>query len=134
MTARAREGFSIVELIVALVILTAGLLAMASASGFSTLAVQIASARTLRAAAVASEVETLRAQASTNTGFTSLSSKAQASADNINGYSVWYEVAPPTNNAVTVTLHTLGRSYVIKKGWQLSVQEDFVESVVRPSP
>ncbi len=133
MSARAREGFSIVELIVALVILTAGLLAMASASGFSTLAVQIASARTLRAAAVASEVEALRAQASTNTGFNNLSSKAQASADVINGYSVWYEVAPATN-AATVTLHSVGRSYVIKKGWQLSVQEDFVESVVRPSP
>ena len=132
MSARAREGFSIVELIIALVILTAGLLAMASASGFSTLSVQMAATRTSRAAAVASEIETIRSKANTLAGYQGLTSKAQAAADTLDGYTVWYEVAP-AKNSTSVTLHSLGRSYVVRRGW-LMVQENFAASVVKPSP
>lgn len=132
MSARAREGFSIVELIVALVILTAGLLAMASASGFSTLSVQMAAARTPRAAAVASEIEAVRAQAYTTAGYNGLASKSQSLADTLDGYSLWYEVTRG-NNSTSITVHSLGRSYVIRQGWR-NVEEQFTASVVRPSP
>jgi len=132
MNPRAREGFSIVELIIAMVILTAGLLAMASASGFSTLSVQMAASRTARSAAVASEIESVRAKATTVNGFNAIASKAQSAADTIDGYAVWYEVAPGKNSS-TVTVHSLGRSYALRRGWQ-TVQENFVASVVKPSP
>ncbi len=129
---KTRQGFSIVELIIALVILTAGLLAMASASGFSTLSVQLASSRTTRAAAVASEIESVRAQANTVAGFNALSSKAQSAADTLDGYTLWYNVANG-NNSKTITVFSLGRSYVLRKGWQ-TVQQSFTAAIVKPGP
>ncbi len=127
-----RQGFSIVELIIALVILTAGLLAMASASGFSTLSVQMAAARTARAAAVASEIEGVRAQSYTITGYNSIVAKPQALADTLDGYSLWYDVTR-NQNSLNITVHSLGRSYVLRQGWR-DVEEQFTASIVRPSP
>lgn len=132
MKPQPRGGFSIVELIIAMVILTAGLLAMASASGFSSLSVQLAASRTARATAVASEIESVRARTNTLAGYNALTSKPLGAADTLDGYSLWYEIARG-ENSTSLTVHSLGPSYVYRRGWR-TVQENFTAAIVKPSP
>ncbi|MGQ0561155.1 MAG: type IV pilus modification PilV family protein, partial [Gemmatimonadota bacterium] len=51
MSTRSRDGFTLVELVIALVILAVGVLALAGSSGYVTSQVRIADLRSERAAA-----------------------------------------------------------------------------------
>jgi Tfp pilus assembly protein PilV len=55
-----RDGFSLVEVVVALVVLTVGIFAMAASTGYVTTQIKIAELRTERMAAVHQAAETLR--------------------------------------------------------------------------
>lgn len=127
-SARAREGFSLVELMVALVILTAGMLVMASASGFSSMSVQIAGNRTARAAAVASQIEQIKAKAN-SANWSSISS--QTTAVNIDGFDITYTVSRPGGHYMVITVTSSGPGYVPRQGWR-TVQETFTAQLVKP--
>lgn len=60
-SARDQRGFSLVELVIAVLILTIGLLALAGTSGFAVRAITLADVQTERAAAIQSVLERLRA-------------------------------------------------------------------------
>lgn len=59
---RGDDGFTLVELVVAVMILTMGLLALAGTTGFAVRTVSLAEVRTERVAAVQSVFERLRAE------------------------------------------------------------------------
>lgn len=59
---KARAGFSLVELVVAMVILTVGLLALAAGTGFVIRSTELGRVDTARTAAVQTAIESLRAR------------------------------------------------------------------------
>jgi len=81
------HGFSIVELMVALVILTVGLLSMAATTGYVATQVRAGDLRTERAAALQQVIENLKA-----TPFSSLSSVDEASAVTVGDFQFWWTV------------------------------------------
>lgn len=134
---RSRGGFSIIEVLVALMILTLGMLAMASAYGYASLEVRMSVARTQRTAAVGSVIEQIRARAPTGGRWQSLTSVPQGSAITIGAYQVWYTVGAPTgaNSARRdITIFSQGPSYVRAGGWKPNVQEQYTYSLVQPIP
>ena len=89
-TASARHGFTLAELIVALVLLTVGLLALASTSAFLTYEIA-ANGRAERAAAIGqSRLEILR---------TGICADAQGR-ESVHGLSVAWSVAPSGRSAL----------------------------------
>ena len=131
-----KSGFTLVELLVALVILTAGMLAMASASGYSILSIQMASSRTQRSAAVGSVVEEIRAKAYDRTTWNALPSLDSAHAEVIGRYRVWYAVGA-TNDPWPwrqITLYSSGPSYRPGAGWKGNVKETFTMALGQPVP
>ncbi len=132
-----RGGFSIVELLIALVILTVGMLALAAGSGYTTIEVRSSALRTQRNAAISGAVEQLRAKAYDATNFDALSSLAAGSALKIGSYDVWYDVAPDmmVNQMVytrRITVYTKGPSYRPKLGWTGTSVDTFVTVLYRP--
>jgi len=81
------HGFSIVELMVALVILTVGLLSMAATTGYVATQVRAGDLRTERAAALQQVIENLKA-----TPFSSLSSRDEANAVTVGDFQFWWTV------------------------------------------
>jgi len=130
--ARSRAGFSIVEVIIALMILTFGLLAMASASGYASLEVRMSAARTQRTAAVGGAIEQIRATTSTSTTWTDLASRDSASAWTISGFQVWYDVGAATGSRRDITLYSRGPGYAKPGGWQMHVKDTYILTLVRP--
>ncbi len=133
-----RGGFSLVELVVALVILTMGMLAMAAGSTFAGIQVRGAGLRSQRTAAVAAAIEQIRASAYTPAGFDAMTSLPQASAIKVGRMSAWYDVSVPAvpnlvnpNGLKRFTIHTQGPTYVSGKGWVTSSVEDFVFDLYR---
>lgn len=110
--ASAETGFSLVELLVALVILTVGILAMAAVTGFLILQVRVADTRTERSAAVQGVVEQVRALP-----FTSIESRDQASAVTVGSYSVWWDLRSATMIKRDLVFHSRGPGYVAGEGF-----------------
>ncbi len=134
-----RGGFSLVELVVALVILTMGMLAMAAGSSFATIQVRGSGLRSQRAAAVAAAIEQIRAGADTTKGFDTIPPLAQASAKLYGRMSVWYDTSTPAiaslvnaNGVKRFTIWTQGPTYVSRKGWVSSSVEGVVFDLYRP--
>ncbi len=136
-----RGGFSLVELVVALVILTMGMLAMAAGSTFAGIQVRGAGLRSQRTAAVAAAIEQIRASAYTTTGFDAIASLPQSSAIKVGRFSAWYDVGAPTpalpnlvnpNGVKRFIIHSQGPTYVSHKGWVTSSVEDVVFDLYRP--
>ncbi|HEX7089571.1 MAG TPA: prepilin-type N-terminal cleavage/methylation domain-containing protein [Longimicrobiales bacterium] len=84
---RSEGGFSIVELMVALVILTVGLLSLAATTGYVSTQVRTGDLRTERAAALQQVIENLRA-----TPFANLASVAEAQAITVGDFRFWWTV------------------------------------------
>jgi Tfp pilus assembly protein PilV len=130
--ARSRAGFSIVEVFIALMILTFGLFAMASATGYASLEVRLSAARTQRTAAVGGAIEQIRANASTSDRWSTLASRDSASAWTINGFKVWYTAAAPVGSRKDITIFSLGPGYAKPDGWQLNVKDTDILTLARP--
>ena len=81
------RGFSIVELLVALVVLTVGLLSMAATTGYVSTQVRAGDLRTERAAALQQVIENLRA-----TPFDELDTVTEAEAVTIGDFQFWWTV------------------------------------------
>ncbi len=138
-TREVRGGFSLVELVIALVILTMGMLAMAAGSSFATIQVRGSGIRSQRTAAVAATIEQIRAGAATAKGFDTIPPLPKASARLYGRISVWYDTATPPIPALVnpsgvkrFTIWTQGPTYVAGKGWVASSVEGVVFDLYRP--
>jgi prepilin-type N-terminal cleavage/methylation domain-containing protein len=120
-----RNGFSLVELLIAIMVLTFGMLAMGSAMGYMSIQVRVADQRTQRQLAVAEINEQLM-----SIKYDSVNSVLYASATTVNGYKVWRTVTPINTNLKRVILISEGPGY--NHGWQNAVQDTFTVSILRP--
>lgn len=120
-----RNGFSLIELIVAMVILTFGMLAMGASMGFMNTQVRVANMRTERSASVGQIAEQLRALP-----FDSVTAVAYGSASTINEYKVWRDITSVNTNLKTVTIYSEGPGF--NRGWQGAVRDTFPISLLRP--
>lgn len=125
MSGSSRGGFSLVEILVALVILTAGILAMMSTTGFMTLQIQSADLDTERAMAVQEAIERVRA-----TPFTALAN--QTSPLQIGRYEVVWTAQDSTENLKIVTITTTGPERTTSRVLNQNAAEITVYSVLRP--
>ena len=117
---RANEGFTIVEVLIAIVILAVGMLALATTSIVATTQVKIADLKTERSVAVQQAVERLRAMP-----FDSIDSLAETSAMQFGSYRVWWTVTPQARYLSTVTVITDGPGYRAGSGWAPTVVDSF---------
>ncbi len=129
----ARDGFTLVELVVALVVLTIGMMGMAAAAGYATTEIRSSSMRTQRTAAMEYVLESLRARAFNRTAFdTALTSLPYASARQIGPVTVWYDVAADGSNGKTISVYTKAPQYKKSTGWTTSATDTFVVELYRP--
>ena len=126
-----KEGFTIVEVLIALVILAVGMLALATTSIFATTQVRVADLKTEQSLAVQEIVEQMRASR-----FTSLATRAEASAVQAGSYAVWWTVTPINGNLRRVTVFTRGPGYQLKgqagrthSGWTNAARDTFTVEI-----
>lgn len=122
----ASEGFSLIELIVSLVIITVGMLALAATTGYLVVQVQVSELRTKRATAVQQVVEELRA-----TPFTQITARSEAEARQVGEFRVWWDVAQPEYHLRRVTIHSVGPGYNAGSGWTQARRDSFRTSLAR---
>jgi prepilin-type N-terminal cleavage/methylation domain-containing protein len=120
-----QNGFSLIELIIAMIVLTFGMLAMGSAMGYMSVQVRVADLHTQRAATVAEIGEQLR-----SVSYDSVVSVGYASAANINGFKIWRRVNAQGLNLKRVDIYTEGPGY--NRGWQNTKTDTFTISILRP--
>src|SRR5688572_33489061 len=104
-----QNGFSLVEILVATVVLTVGLLAMAASTNYVSAQLRSTTFDTHRSAAKEQIVEELRA-----TPFASIQN--QVTPRPVGRYSVTWTVAAPTGNVRQVTITTSGPAYRAGQG------------------
>jgi Tfp pilus assembly protein PilV len=121
-----REGFSLVEVIIAMLILTVGILAMAALSAFVTTQIRVAQVRGERVAAMQQQIEQIRA-----TPFFELDAVSQADAATVGAFTVWWEVDLPNAALARIALYTEGPGFA-GGAWSVSVRDTFVFSISRP--
>ncbi len=112
MSVRSKEGFTIVEVIIAIVILAVGMLALATTSIFATTQVKVADLKTEQSLAVQEAVEQLRAGP-----WTSVTNRAFASGIQAGSYTVWWNVTVVNTNLRSVDVYTRGPGYISGQGW-----------------
>lgn len=103
---RGDAGFSLVEVMVAIVIFTVGVLALASSTSAVGALLRLADARTERQAAFEEGIETLR-----SVPYDSVVTRGYASAKQYGSYQVWWDVTDVSWRLRTVTLYARGPSY-----------------------
>lgn len=119
-------GFSLIEVIIAMIILTFGVLALASAMGYLSRQVHAADLRTERTVATQQAIERVRA-----IGYDSLSALAQADAWQIGSYSVWWDETLASQYMRDVDLYVEGPAYRSGEGTVDGVRDTVTFSVVR---
>jgi len=117
-------GFSLIEVVVAIVIIAVGVLALAGTNGLMSTLVRVAGERTERMTVVQQEIERLRAMPIDQI-------PASSTPRTVGSYRVWWRATWPTSNLVTVTLYTAGRGYVPGRGWLQDVQDSLTTSIAR---
>ena len=120
MNVRARDGFTIVEVLIAIVILAVGMLALATTSIFATTQVKVADLKTEQSLAVQEAVEQLRAST-----WPTVVSRPFTSAISAGSYQVWWNVTAVDGNPNLrrVDVFTRGPGYISGSGWT-SVDND----------
>lgn len=118
-------GFTIVEVLIAIVILAVGMLALATTSIFATTQVRVADLKTEQSLAVQQTIEMLRA-----TPFNSLTSRIENDAIDTGTYQVWYTIGTTSNRFLRdVTLFTKGPGYRSGQGWVPLVRDTFAVQI-----
>lgn len=131
--ASRRAGFTLVELVVALAVLTIGMMGMAAAAGYATTEVRSSAMRTQRTAAIESVLEELRGRAFNGTAFDSaVATLPYASAKTIGSVKVWYDVVADTTFGKKVTFYTKAPQYKAHVGWTTTAVDTFVVELYRP--
>ena len=119
-----RDGFTIVEVLIAIVILAVGMLALATTSIFATTQVKVADLRTEQSLAVQQVVEMLRAMP-----FANVVNRAEGSAEQVGSYDIWWTVATQGRFLKQVTLFTQGPGYEGGTGWVPEARDTFVVEI-----
>jgi type IV pilus assembly protein PilV len=125
-TRAGRGGFTVIELLVALVVLSVGLLAMASVMGTLILQTRAADIRTERSFAVQQAAERLRAQS-----FGSITDRAEADAWRVGSYDVWWVVAGGSSTKRQIAVYTKGPGYVPGDGFVEAHRDTFQITLAR---
>ena len=114
MIVKSKDGFTIVEVMIAIVILAVGMLALATTSIFATTQVKLADLKTEQSLAVQEAIEQLRAGP-----WTSVTSLASGSAIQAGSYDVWWTVTGVAGNPNLrrVDVFTRGPGYIGGQGW-----------------
>jgi len=120
---RARGGFSLVEVMVATMVLTVGLLAMAASTGYLSAQLRSTTFDTRRTAVKQQVVEQLRAMPWANLPTT-------ATTYTIGNYSIVARATVSSNSAV-VLLATTGPAYRARQGSQTSVTDSMNVTIAR---
>ncbi|HEX6589353.1 MAG TPA: prepilin-type N-terminal cleavage/methylation domain-containing protein [Longimicrobiales bacterium] len=121
---RANDGFTIVEVLIAIVILAVGMLALATTSIVATTQVKIADLKTERSVAVQQAVERLRA-----IPFAQVAPLPEASAMQFGAFRVWWNETPRGRYLSTITVITEGPGYRAGSGWATAVRDTFVVDI-----
>lgn len=125
---RTRSGFTIVEVLIAIVILAVGMLALATTSIFATTQVRVADLKTEQSLAVQQMVEYLRSMP-----YDSLATRAEADAEAVGSFEVWWTVDPQNGFLSRVYLFTEGPGYQNGIGWNPAVRDTFVVEIADSS-
>ncbi len=121
-----RDGFSVVEVIIAMVVLSFGVLAMAAMSSHLLMQIRIADSQTERAAAVQQVVEQLRAMP-----YETLQTRESGSAGTIGSFDIEWERRTTDANLTRIDVYTTGPGYRSGEGWLLERQDTFLISLAR---
>ena len=121
---RAGNGFTIVEVLIAIVILAVGMLALATTSIYATTQVKVADLKTEQSLAVQHVVEQLR-----SVPFDSLRARAMADAESVGSFDVWWTLTPQNQYLTSVTLFTRGPGYQAGAGWSTAELDTFVVQI-----
>lgn len=122
----ARSGFTIVEVIVAMIILTTGVLGLAGTTGLIVRQITLSDATTERSVALQSVIERLRAQ-----DYDSVDSGS----DTLGNYAVGWTVGLDGQTSKVVTVVTTGPGLTSASGFPSlapSVTDTFTYRIVKP--
>lgn len=100
------NGFTLVEMMVAIVVLAIGILGMAATTGYLSTRVKVAATQTDRAAAVQHAAEILRAR-----DFNAIADLPQANAEQVGAFRVWWKVDQPAAHLKSIEVSTRGPAY-----------------------
>lgn len=132
MSVRQQGGFSIVEVLIAIVILAVGMLALATTSIYATTQVRVADLKTERSLAAQEFIEQLRAGP-----WTSVTTRPQASAVRTGSYDVWWTVTNLNASLRRVDVITRGPGYrtwrvggKTRSGWTNAAVDTFRVEIV----
>lgn len=120
-------GFSLIEVIIAMLVLTVGLLAMAASTGYVATQIRAANLRGERAFAVEYVMEDMRAAS-----FDQLASRSEGDAKEVGSFKLWWEVQSPTTNLRRVNVISEGPGFRQNVGWVRDARDTISFSVVRP--
>ena len=126
MSTHGRAGFSLIEVMVAMVILTFGVLALASETGFFFTQIRVADADTDRNMAITRTIEEIRSQE-----FDSVKTLVEAYGVSRGGYLLWQTVATPSPSVKEVKIYSRGRGFDTQSGWTDSALDSFTISIAR---
>lgn len=100
---RQRGGFSVVELLVSLVVVSVAVLALATALGYLVLQLRAADTRTERAVAVEQVQERLRGM-----DFSNVTTLNEANAETVGSYSLWWRINSQSATIKRITVYSKG--------------------------
>lgn len=120
-----RDGFSLVEVVVALVVLTVGIFAMAASTGYVTTQIKIAELRTERMAAVHQAAETLR-----SVDWDHLSATCDTASYTAGSFAVTCD-ASTSGDLSTITLVSTGPGWNAG-AWDTSLPDTFQITIAEP--
>ncbi|MEN8374658.1 MAG: prepilin-type N-terminal cleavage/methylation domain-containing protein [Gemmatimonadota bacterium] len=122
----SRDGFTIIELVIALAVLSIGLLAMASVMGTLVMQTRASDIRTERAFAVQQTVERLRA-----VSLSTIDDRAEADAMSVGSYAVWWSTADATSLKRQMEIFTKGPGFVPGDGFMDAKLDTFRVTLAR---
>lgn len=120
----SQAGFTLVEVIIAIVILAVGLLAMATTSIYATTQVRVAGLKTEQSLAVQEVVERLRAMP-----YRDVDDVAEGSAQQIGSFELWWDVSMESQYLKRIEIYTSGPGYRNNGGWVQEAVDTFTVDI-----
>lgn len=122
------EGFTIIEVLVAIVILAVGMLALATTSIFATTQVRVADLKTERSLAVQEVVERML-----SSPFDEIQDRSETNAEQIGSFAVWWDEEPQSRFLTRVLIVSKGPGYQQGVGWIQEARDSFIVEIADPA-